>query len=93
MRRIQFAEDWRQEGAHIAALFAHTRAAGTLRADITVEDLTMIFEQLAAIAMGDNERTLQLRLRSLALILVAPQPSAGSSPLPGPPSARFWPDG
>jgi AcrR family transcriptional regulator len=82
-----------------AALLARTQAAGALRADVTVGDLTMIFEQLAAVAVGDSERTLQLRLRYLALFLLALQPSAGTSPLPGPPpawsemSARFSPGG
>ncbi|MCA9862554.1 MAG: TetR/AcrR family transcriptional regulator [Thermomicrobiales bacterium] len=82
-----------------AALLARTQAAGALRPDITTGDLTMIFEQLAAVAVGDSERTLQLRLRSLALFLHALQPSGDATPLPGPPpewrevSARFLPNG
>lgn len=82
-----------------AALLARTQAAGALRAEITVGDLTMIFEQLAAVAVGDSERTLQLRLRYLALFLIALQPSADAAPLPGPSpvwpemSARFLPNG
>jgi AcrR family transcriptional regulator len=82
-----------------ASLLAHTQAAGALRPDITVGDLTMIFEQLAAVAVGDSERTLQLRLRYLALFLIALQPSPGMAPLPGPPpewpemSTRFAPNG
>ena len=67
-----------------AALLSRTQEAGALRPDITVGDLTMIFEQLAAVAVGDAERTLQLRLRYLALFLIALQPSAGAHPLPGP---------
>lgn len=68
-----------------AALLGRVREAGALRPEITVGDLTMIFEQLAAVSVGDNERTLQLRLRYLALFLFALQPSADTSPLPGPP--------
>lgn len=82
-----------------AALLARTQAAGALRGEITVGDLTMIFEQLAAVAVGDSERTLQLRLRYLALFLIALQPAADAAALPGPPpawpemSARFLPSG
>jgi AcrR family transcriptional regulator len=82
-----------------AALLARAQAAGALRADVTVGDLTMIFEQLAAISVGGSERTLQLRLRYLALFLIALRPATGTDPLPGPPptwsemSARFLPNG
>jgi AcrR family transcriptional regulator len=82
-----------------AALLTRTQEAGALRPDITVGDLTMIFEQLAAISVGDAERSLQLRLRYLALFLMALQSSPGSAPLPGPPpawlemSTRFAPNG
>jgi AcrR family transcriptional regulator len=81
-----------------AALLARTQEAGALRPEITVGDLTMIFEQLAAVAVGDAERTLQLRLRYLALFLIALRPSSGPTPLPGPPpswhemSTRFTPN-
>jgi AcrR family transcriptional regulator len=80
-----------------AELLARTQAAGALRPDITVGDMTMIFEQLAGISVGDAERTQQLRLRYLALFLVALDPASGAEPLPGPPpawtevSARFEP--
>lgn len=82
-----------------AALLARGQAAGALRRDITVGDLTMIFEQLAAVSVGDRERSLQLRLRYLALFLSALRPSPEHAPLPGPPpewpemSARFAPNG
>lgn len=82
-----------------ASLLARTQEAGALRTDITVGDLTMIFEQLAAVSVGDSERTLQLRLRYLALFLIALQPSLDTAPLPGPPpaweemSTRFAPNG
>jgi AcrR family transcriptional regulator len=82
-----------------ASLLARAQAAGAIRPDITVGDMTMIFEQLAAISVADGERTLQLRLRYLALFLLALQPSPVLAPLPGPPpewhemSARFEPKG
>ena len=52
------------------ALFDRTMAAGVIRPDVTVSDLGLIFEQLAAIAYGASpERTALLRQRSLALVL------------------------
>jgi AcrR family transcriptional regulator len=72
-----------------AALLARTQEAGALRPDITVGDMTMIFEQLAGISVGDAERTQQLRLRYLALYLIALQP-IDDTPLPGP--APAWPE-
>lgn len=73
-----------------ATLLARAQAAGGLRPDITVGDLTMIFEQLAAVSAGDNERAQELRLRYLALFLIALQASHDQSPLPGPPPE--WPE-
>lgn len=65
-------------------LIERTRAAGALRADVEVEDVSMVLEQLAAIRLPDFARTLELRRRYLALFLDAlhlPSPA----PLPGPP--------
>lgn len=100
--RFTPTEDLWRDGDRAAelttALLARTQEAGALRPDITVGDLTMIFEQLAAVAVGDAERNLQLRLRYLALFLIALQPSAGAHYLPGPPpswhemSTRFAPN-
>ena len=65
-------------------LFERTRAAGAIRPDLDVNDLSMLFEQLASVRLGDERRTGQLRHRYLALLLEAVhQPSAAS--LPGPP--------
>jgi AcrR family transcriptional regulator len=53
-------------------LLARTKAAGGLRPDLTSEDLPLILEQLSAIGpgvFGGEERTVELRRRSLALIL------------------------
>jgi AcrR family transcriptional regulator len=65
-------------------LLDRTKAAGAVRADLDVNDLTLVFEQVASIRLGDQDRTRQLRHRCLALLLDAlhtPSPS----PLPGPP--------
>jgi AcrR family transcriptional regulator len=68
-------------------LVERTKAAGDLRPDFDVNDLALIIEQIAAIRVGDEERTRQLRQRYLALILEAVHtPSA--APLPGP--APTW---
>jgi len=65
-------------------LLERTKAAGAVRADLDVNDLTFIFEQLASVRLGDPDRTRQLRHRYLALLLDGlhtPSPE----PLPGPP--------
>ncbi|HEU4495323.1 MAG TPA: hypothetical protein VFR69_14120, partial [Rubrobacteraceae bacterium] len=61
-----------------------TKAAGALRYDVEAVDIALLFEQLAAVRVADEERTRQLRHRYLALILDALRNSSGS-PLPGPP--------
>jgi AcrR family transcriptional regulator len=66
------------------ALLERTKAAGAIRPDLDVNDLTFVFEQVASIRLGDQDRTSQLRHRYLALLLDAlhtPSPE----PLPGPP--------
>jgi AcrR family transcriptional regulator len=67
-------------------LVDRTKAAGELRAEIEVGDLSLIFEQLQAIHAGDQRRTKHLRHRYLALLLDALHLStAKAAPLPGPP--------
>jgi AcrR family transcriptional regulator len=68
-------------------LLDRTKAAGEVRHDIEVADLSLLFEQLQAIRAGDEERNIQLRHRYLALILDALHTQSGS-PLPGPPPTR-----
>ena len=70
-------------------LFERTRASGAIRPDLDVNDLSMVFEQLASIRLGDQARTSQLRHRYLALFLEAMHNSS-SDPLPGPPPT--WPE-
>jgi hypothetical protein len=65
-------------------LLERTKAAGAIRADLDVNDLSFLFEQVASIRLGDEVRTGQLRHRYLGLLLDAlntPSPE----PLPGPP--------
>jgi hypothetical protein len=59
------------------------RFAGALRADIAVGDLSLLFEQLQAVQIGDAQRTVDLRHRYLTLLLDALH-GPGSSALPGP---------
>jgi AcrR family transcriptional regulator len=65
-------------------LLDRTKASGALRAGIEVGDISLLFEQLQAIQVGDESRTNVLRHRYLALLLDGLHlPSA--APLPGPP--------
>lgn len=66
-------------------LFERTRASGAIRPDLTVDDLSFLFEQLAAVRGRDEERTRELRHRYLGLLLDAlrapsPAPLAGAPP-------------
>jgi AcrR family transcriptional regulator len=65
-------------------LLERAQRAGAVRADLAVDDLSFVFEQLAAVRAGDEERTRQLRNRYLALQLDALH-GPSSAPLPGPP--------
>ena len=65
-------------------LFERTMASGAIRPDLDVNDLSMAFEQVASVRMGDQARTSQLRHRYLALLLEAMH-GPGAAPLPGPP--------
>ena len=83
-------ELWREgdrAGALTMALIARTKDAGALRQDFDVGDITMLFEQLAAITVGDRERTRELRHRYLELFLQALR-APGLGPLPAP--APSW---
>ena len=71
----------------LSQLFERTRSAGALRPELEVHDLSLIFEQLAAVRAGDEARTHELRHRYLALILDAMH-ETGADALPGP--APTW---
>jgi AcrR family transcriptional regulator len=66
-------------------LFDRTKAAGAIRSDIGVGDISLLLEQLAAVRVADEERTRQLRHRYLTLLLDALHATSASSPLPGSP--------
>jgi AcrR family transcriptional regulator len=93
------SEELRRAGhtAHDATqrLLERTKAAGALRADLAVGDLSLLFEQLQAVRVGNEQRTRQLRHRYLTLLLDALH--APAAPLPGPPprwdeiSSRYTP--
>jgi AcrR family transcriptional regulator len=68
-------------------LFERVRSAGPIRPDVEVDDIALMLEQLAAIRVGDQARTGQLRQRYLAILLDGLRP-ASASPLPGP--APSW---
>ena len=65
-------------------LFERTKAAGAIRSDIEMGDISMLLEQLAAVRVAGEDRTRQLRHRYLALLLEALHASSGPE-LPGPP--------
>jgi AcrR family transcriptional regulator len=60
------------------------RAAEAIRPDVDVNDLSLFIEQLAAVRVGDEDRTRQLRHRYLTLLLEALHPRPATA-LPGPP--------
>ena len=64
-------------------IFRRARAAGEVRSDLQVNDLSMIFEQCAAIRLPDPERTRALRRRYVEMQVQAMRPAAATSRLPG----------
>lgn len=80
-------EELRQAGmeAYLATrqILERTKAAGALRGEIEVGDLSLVFEQLQAIRVGDEARTGELRQRYLALMLDGLH-TVAAAPLPGP---------
>jgi AcrR family transcriptional regulator len=68
----------------VVRLFDRVQTAGAVRSDLVVDDLSFIFEQLAAVRLGDPERTAALRRRYLAIQLDGLRARPGTD-LPGPP--------
>ena len=66
-------------------LFEAAQRAGAIRPDASVNDLALVFEQVASVRLGDEERARQLRRRALALALDGLR-ARGDRPLPGPPA-------
>jgi len=80
-------ELWREGdrgGRLTAQILERAKNAGVLRPDIEVGDLTMLFEQLAAVELGDEQRSRELRQRYLALMFDALRARAAML-LPGSP--------
>jgi AcrR family transcriptional regulator len=67
------------------AHFDRAMAAGALRPDLDIGDLTMLFEQVTAVRVRDAGRTRTLRRRYLALQLDGWRRTGGPSELAGPP--------
>jgi AcrR family transcriptional regulator len=65
------------------AIVARTKAEGGLRADVVVDDLSLILEQVSTIRLGTAVRTRELRRRYLALFLDGLRVE-GDGRLPGP---------
>ena len=78
-----YREAGRAQGL-LTALFDRTQAAGAIRDDLVVNDVGLLLEQVAALRVGDEQRTRELRHRYLALLLDADREPSGE-PLPGPP--------
>jgi AcrR family transcriptional regulator len=85
------SEELRRRAEHAqhlnVQLLERMQQAGAVRSDLTVDDLTFLFEQLASVRSADETRTRQLRHRYLALLLDAVHLHP-SVPLPGP--APSW---
>jgi AcrR family transcriptional regulator len=65
-------------------LFRRTQAAGAIRTDVEPNDISMLFEQISNVHLGDEKRTRELRQRYLALALDGLRSDTGTS-LPGRP--------
>jgi AcrR family transcriptional regulator len=63
------------------------RVKGVLRPGFALHDVSLILETVAAIKVGDRERTEQLRRRYLAIILDGLRADR-TDPLPGPPPSE-----
>ncbi len=72
-------------------LFERTKAAGAIRPDVVLDDIALIFDQVASVRLDDERRGRRLRERCLTLMLEALRRSPAGPPaeaLPGPPPAR-----
>ena len=66
-------------------VFKRAQKGGAVRADAVAEDMTNVFEQLAAIRGPSPKRTVELRKRYLTLQLDGLRPRKKAHALPGPP--------
>lgn len=65
-------------------IFSRVQGFGVLRSEIEVNDINVIGELVASVALGSGERNSQLRQRYLTLLLNGLLEGSGSPP-PGPP--------
>jgi len=72
-------------GTLAVRVLQRARSAGAVRRDLHVNDLALIFEQMAALRLGDDDRTRALRQRCLAVHLDGLRPDAATTKLPGTP--------
>lgn len=61
------------------------RIGDTLRPGISVHDISLVFELVAAVKLSSPDRTMRLRQRYLSVILSGMRDSAPGGDLPGPP--------
>jgi len=64
-------------------LMKKTHRAKAVRSDLDINDLPMLFEQMSAVRVRDEERTAELRRRYLALLLDGLRPGASTANLAG----------
>jgi hypothetical protein len=64
------------------------RVSDELRPGLSVHDISLVFELVAAVKLSSPERTRRLRQRYLAVILAGLRRSAADGELPGP--APSW---
>ncbi|WP_330233418.1 TetR/AcrR family transcriptional regulator [Nocardia sp. NBC_00508] len=76
--------DVQHSGVVTEELVRRAHAIGKLRPDVTPQDLGLILESCAAIAVPSRERTVQLRRRVLAMLVAG---LSADGDLPGPPPA------
>jgi AcrR family transcriptional regulator len=74
-----------RSSALVGRLLRRAKAAKVIRSDFQAADIAMLFEQLAAIRVGDQRRTEALRERYLTLILDGLRPAAATGRLPASP--------
>lgn len=74
-----------QAGELVSDIVDRAHAAGVLRRDVVAADLGVLFEQLASVHGGDDDRTRELRDRYLDLLLDALRIPAEHRRLSGPP--------
>lgn len=77
--------DVRRAGEVATELVRRAHEGGRLRADVEPSDLSLVLEACSAVALPDPARTLELRRRTLALLIAGME--SGGQELPGPPPA------